>query len=69
MIDGVDMPPPARGCLPRGRRGSPVQSACRLFILVYAEVLYHEGCDECKDGVELRESGVDHGVGLNVMSL
>ena len=31
--------------------------------------LYHEGCDEREDGIELRESGVDHCVGLNVVAL
>jgi hypothetical protein len=31
--------------------------------------LYHEGRDEREDGIELRESGVDHGVGLNVVAL
>ena len=29
-----DMPPPARGCLPKGRRGSPEYSASRIFSIV-----------------------------------
>ena len=29
----------------------------------------HKRCYECKDRVELRESGVDHGVGLYVVTL
>ena len=29
----------------------------------------HQRSYECEDGVELRKSGVDHGVGLNVVSL
>jgi len=35
----------------------------------FIPVLYHERSDECEDGVELRESGVDHGVGLNIVTL
>ena len=31
--------------------------------------LDHERCNESKNCVELRESGVDHGVGLDVVAL
>ena len=34
------------------------------------EMLFdHERCNESKNCVELRESGVDHGVGLDVVAL
>ncbi len=38
-------------------------------VIRHLKHLYHEGCYECKDSVELRESGVDHGIGLNVVTL
>ena len=31
--------------------------------------LYHERSDKCEDGIELWESGVDHCVCLNVVTL
>ncbi len=41
----------------------------RLCQIISEVSLYHEGCDECKDGIELRERSVDHCVGLNVVTL
>ena len=41
----------------------------RLCQIILNVSLYHEGCDECEDRVELRESGVDHCVSLNVVTL
>ena len=45
---------------PRGWPGGRYRSGIEL---------YHEGCDECEDGIELWECGVDHCVGLNVVTL
>ncbi len=38
-------------------------------VIGHLKHLYHEGCDESKDSIELWESGINHGVGLNVVSL
>ena len=46
-----DMPPPARGCLPNGRRGSPVQSA--RLILVKEQLLLAVGCGVEEEFVHL----------------
>ena len=41
-----------------------------FFLQLYSTLLLHqECCNECKDGVELRESCVDHGVCLYVVTL
>jgi hypothetical protein len=37
--------------------------------MISLHALYKECCYEGKDGVELRQSGIDHGVGLYVVTL
>ena len=39
------------------------------MVIALLQELYHERSDKCEDGIELWESGVDHCVCLNVVTL